>query len=180
MDTENVVTGAVPENIGHPPPPVPSIGPMHHLHRLVEWLVILLFAAIVLVAVLQVVNRFFLGNSLSWSEEFQRYGHIWLVLMSISIAYRRGAHIGVDLLHSFLPPRPVALLRGLIDAAWLLLGVLVIYSAWKILGVSARQISAGLAITMDKVYAGFVLGGGYMVLTAAEQLVLRILGRTRP
>ncbi|MBB4266606.1 TRAP transporter small permease [Roseospira visakhapatnamensis] len=180
MEAEHVVTPPVSETVGRPPPPAPSIGPMRHLHRLIEWLAILMFTAIVVVAVIQVVNRFFLGNSLSWSEEFQRYGHIWLVLMSISIAYRRGAHIGVDLLHSLLPHRPATLLRGVIDVAWLLLGVLLIVSAWKILGVSARQISAGLGVTMDKVYAGFLFGGGYMILSAAEQLILRLLGRVRP
>lgn len=68
----------------------------------------------------------------------------------------------------------------LIDAAWLLLGVLIVISAWKILGVSSRQISAGLGITMDKVYAGFLLGGGYMILAAAEQLVLRFTERAGP
>lgn len=151
-----------------------------YLHRAVEAAAIALFLAIVLVAVAQIVNRFFLGQSLSWSEEFQRYGHIWLVLLAVTIAYRRGAHIGVDFLHGMLPDRPAATLRGLIDAAWLLLGVLICVSAWKILGVSSRQISAGLGVTMDKVYAGFLLGGGYMILSAAEQLALRIAGRGRP
>ncbi|WP_299904091.1 TRAP transporter small permease [uncultured Paracoccus sp.] len=156
-----------------------SLGMMRWLHRVVEWLAIALFAAIVIVAVVSVVNRFFLGNSLSWSEEFQRYGHIWLVLLAVTIAYRRGSHIGVDLLHDMLPGRAAALLRGAIDAAWLLLGVLICWSAWKILGVSSRQISAGLGVTMDKVYAGFLLAGGYMILSAAEQLVLRIGGEVR-
>ncbi|MBA4489804.1 TRAP transporter small permease [Paracoccus sp. S1E-3] len=171
MEAETVMTETAPPG---------GFTVTHYLHRAVEGAAILLFLAIVLVAVAQIVNRFFLGNSLSWSEEFQRYGHIWLVLLAVTIAYRRGAHIGVDLLQGMLPGRPAAALRGLIDAAWLLLGVLIVCSAWKILGVSSRQISAGLGVTMDKVYAGFLLGGGYMILAAAERLALRITngGRT--
>lgn len=171
MEAETVTTETAP------PGAFPAI---RYLHRAVECAAILLLLAIVLVAVAQIVNRFFLGNSLSWSEEFQRYGHIWLVLLAVTIAYRRGAHIGVDLLQAILPTRPAAALCGLIDAAWLLLGVLIVISAWKILGVSSRQISAGLGITMDKVYAGFLLGGGYMILAAAGQLVLRFTERAGP
>lgn len=47
-----------------PPGAFPAI---RYLHRAVECAAILLFLAIVLVAVAQIVNRFFLGNSLSWS-----------------------------------------------------------------------------------------------------------------
>ena len=48
-------------------------------------------------------NRFVLGYSLSWSEEFQKFGHVWMVMLAILVAYRRGAHLGMDMLLHLLP-----------------------------------------------------------------------------
>ena len=62
--------------------------------RAVEYLLFLFFLAFTLVGGLQVFNRFVLGLPLSWSEEFQKYGHIWMVMLAIPVAYRRGAHLG--------------------------------------------------------------------------------------
>ena len=70
----------------------------HVADRAVEYTVALCFLLIVIVGSLQVFNRFVLNMSLSWSEEFQRYGQIWIVFLGIPVAYRRGVHIGMELL----------------------------------------------------------------------------------
>ncbi len=167
---------ASPEGIGAGPATQVAVSGrvMMLVHRTFEASAIAIFAVIVVVAVLQVVNRSFVGASLSWSEELQRYGHIWLVLIAITVAYRRGAHIGVDLLHDYLSPRNTGRIRIAIDAAWVLTGVLIIASTWKLLAIASRQVSPGIGVTMDKVYFGFVIGGAYLALTGIEQLVHRL------
>ena len=62
------------------------------IDRGVEACVAAIFAAMCVVGLLQVFNRFVLNKSLSWSEEFQIYCHVWIVFLAIPIAYRRGAH----------------------------------------------------------------------------------------
>lgn len=146
------------------------------IHKLFEAAAVVLFVAIVVVAILQIVNRFFIGNSLSWSEEFQRYGHIWLVFFAIPIGYRRGSHIGVDFLQRALSPRNALVLEWLIDLGWLLLGIIIVYSTSQLLGVAGRQHSPGVGLSMDKVYFGFVLGGGYLVFTAIDRLLQKVIG----
>ena len=59
--------------------------------RGVEYAVAAIFAAMCAVGLLQVFNRFVLNRSLSWSEEFQIYCHVWIVFLAIPIAYRHGA-----------------------------------------------------------------------------------------
>jgi TRAP-type C4-dicarboxylate transport system permease small subunit len=80
--------------------------------RAAEALVIALFAVIVLVGGLQVLCRYAINASLSWSEELQRYGLIWIVFLALVIGYRRGAHIGMGLFLEKLP-RAVQDRRGL-------------------------------------------------------------------
>lgn len=167
---------------GTRPPGLP--GPLELLfawvHRFFEIAVIVLFCAIVVVAVLQVTNRFVVGRSLSWSEEFQRYGHIWLIFFTVPIGYRRAAHIGVDFIQKALGEKRAMILDWIIDIAWLGLGASIVVSTWILLGVAWRQTSPGIGLTMDKVYFGLVIGGGYLMFTAAERLLRKLAAGVRP
>lgn len=140
------------------------------LHRLVEVFVILLFVAMLAVGFMQIVNRFFLGTSLSWSEEFQRFGHIWLVFLSIPIGYRRAAHIGVDMLQERLAPGAARVSVLMIDVCWLLLGSALIWTTWRLMAVASRQTAPALGITMDWVYLGLALAGAYLIVVALQRL----------
>ena len=152
--------------------------------RVAEALIVALFAAIVLVGGLQVVCRYGINASLSWSEELQRYGLIWIVFLAMVVGYRRGAHIGMGL---FLEKMPRAVQRPMgwfIDLLWLGLGVAMVFftaayrSAAGITFIKSvsRQSSAGLGLRMDIVYSCIVIGGGYLVLAAVHNLLRRAAG----
>ena len=131
----------------------------------------LIFLAFTLIGGLQVFNRFVLGLPLSWSEEFQKFGHIWMVFIAIPVAYRRGAHIGMDALLNRLPAlaqRGVALL---IEAMWLILALAIGYYTIRLMEVARFQESPGLGWRMDHVYGGMVLGAAYLALLALRRLV---------
>jgi TRAP-type C4-dicarboxylate transport system permease small subunit len=132
--------------------------------------VVALFAAMIAVGTAQVFNRYFFGVSLSWAEEAQRYAHIWLVFFTIPVVYRLGAHIGVDLLLSRAPAsfRHRAIVA--IDELWLATGLTIIVVGSQVVGVARMQTTPGLGLRMDLVYAGILLGGAYMALTAVRRL----------
>ena len=56
----------------------------------------------VIVAV-QVFFRYVLNQSLFWSEELARYLLVWLSFLGASVAYRRKAHPGIDILQAKMP-----------------------------------------------------------------------------
>ena len=58
-------------------------GLFRKIDRGVECAVAVIFAAMCLVGLLQVFNRFVINKSLSWSEEFQIFCHIWIVFLAI-------------------------------------------------------------------------------------------------
>jgi TRAP-type transport system small permease protein len=154
--------------------------------RAIETLVIALFATIVLVGGLQVFCRYVVNASLSWSEELQRYGLIWIVFLALVIGYRRGAHIGMNILLEKLPRAAHSAVGWFVDLLWLGLGLaMVIYSAFyqSAAGMSfiasvGRQSSAGMGLRMDIVYACIVIGGSYLVLAALHNLLARAAGGT--
>jgi TRAP-type C4-dicarboxylate transport system permease small subunit len=154
--------------------------------RAADTLIIALFAVIVLVGGLQVLCRYGFNASLSWSEELQRYGLIWLVFLALVAGYRRGSHIGMGLLLEKLPlavQRPVG---WFIDLLWLGLGLAMVFftAAYKsaagmtFIRSVGRQSSAGLGLRMDIVYACIVIGGAYLVLAALHNLLRRAAGES--
>lgn len=157
----------------------------------VQALVVMLFAAMVVVGAWQVISRKVLGASLTWSEELQIYMHIWLVFLAVGVAYRHSKHIAV----TFIVERfPLFVQRGMAvfyDVAWLVLGVSMVYfssvyqtplgrtfleTAAKNRSPSLRLPGAAEGVPYSLIYAGLVVGGVYIVFVAVRRLVARALG----
>src|SRR5690606_7983738 len=51
-----------------------------------------------------------------WSEAWTRASLIWTVMLGVALAFRQGAMLSVEMLHSFLAPRNKRLLEHLIMA----------------------------------------------------------------
>ena len=140
------------------------------IDRTMEWTLVVLLLLMVAVGGLQVFNRFVLNASLSWSEELQRYAHIWLVFIAIPVAYRRCAHIGMNMLVERFPAVLQKALRLVCELVWLAFGACVAWYTTVIMGVAKNQSSSGLAITMDWVYLALVVGSTYLVLCVGRNL----------
>src|SRR5690625_222414 len=72
------------------------------LFQLVSWAAQLLLWAAVASGFYQVLSRFVLQSPAAWSEALTRATVIWTVMLGISLAFRHGAMLGVDILHSTL------------------------------------------------------------------------------
>jgi TRAP-type C4-dicarboxylate transport system permease small subunit len=138
--------------------------------RIMEFLIAALFILMVCVGGLQVFNRFILNQSLSWSEELQKFSHIWLVFLTIPVAYNRGSHIGIQILFNKFSPRLQKLFSILFDLLWSALAIAIAYYSIIIMGVAKFQTSAGLGIRMDWVYFGMVIGGVYLFFSSIRKL----------
>lgn len=139
------------------------------IDRGVEYGVAAIFAAMCVVGLLQVFNRFVLNKSLSWSEEFQIFCHIWIVFLAIPIAYRRGAHLSVDSFRSMLPPRAGKFFNFLIELIWIWFAVALTWLSWKVSEVAKLQDSPGLEIPMSYPYYSMVVGGAYLLLVVLRR-----------
>jgi TRAP-type C4-dicarboxylate transport system permease small subunit len=146
------------------------------IDRAMEFLLFAIFLAFSLVGGLQVFNRFVLGLPLSWSEEFQKFGHVWMVFIAVPVAYRRGAHIGMDVLLLKLPRALRRSVELAIEFLWLVLACAIGIYTLKLMEVAKFQDSPGLGLRMDYVYSGMALGAVYLALIA----VRRIAAHFRP
>ena len=140
------------------------------LDRGAEWLVAAIFAVIVCIALLQVFHRFALNSSLSWSEEAQIFGHIWIVFLGIPIAYRRGAHLYIETFCDMLPALPRAAFNLAVELTWAAFAVSLMILGFMVARVAHLQESPGLELPMSYPYAGMVVGGAYLLLVAGRRI----------
>lgn len=138
--------------------------------RGVERLAAAIFAAIVLIALVQVFSRYALNYSLSWSEEAQIFGHIWIVFLGIPIAYRRGAHLYIETFCDMLPRAPRAVFNLAIELLWLAFAVSLMVLGWQVARIAHLQNSPGLEVPMSYPYSGMVLGGAYLLFVALRRI----------
>ena len=143
------------------------------IDRGVEYAVAAIFAAMCAVGLLQVFNRFVLNRSLSWSEEFQIYCHVWIVFLAIPIAYRHGAHMSVEAFRSRLPRALARLFDFAIEMLWVWFAVSLAWLAWRVSEVAKLQSSPGLDLPMNWVYYSMVVGGAYLLLVVLRRIFTR-------
>ena len=73
------------------------------LDNLEEYLLALLLALMVLLVFIQVVSRYALHRSLSYTEELVRYLFVWSTFLGAGAALKRDRHLKVDVLVQRLP-----------------------------------------------------------------------------
>ncbi|MGH7880657.1 MAG: TRAP transporter small permease [Candidatus Binataceae bacterium] len=146
------------------------------IDRAAEWTVAILFMGLVLTGGLQVFCRFALNYPLPWSEEVQIFGHVWIVFLTIPIAYNRGSHILMNILLERLPLSVQRAIAIAVDIMWLWIGGSIVIFSMRLVRVAAFQLSPALEIPMSYIYTGLVIGGGYLTLVAVRKLVAHTRG----
>jgi TRAP-type C4-dicarboxylate transport system permease small subunit len=134
------------------------------INRVTEIAVGLLIAATVGVTFLQVVFRYGLDSSLSWSEEFSRYAFIWAIFLGTAAAARRGQHMAVDLLRETLPGLARRLLERFIALICIVFFAVFAYAAYLLTVNAIGQISTALGISIAAIDVSAPVGAAITML----------------
>ena len=148
------------------------------IDRTIETIITIAFTLMVLSGGMQVFFRYVLKHSLSWSEEFQKYMHIWIIFLAIPLAYKNGAHIGMKVMYDKFPGTVQYILTLLFDALWFSMGCVMVYYTVRIMKIAKMQTSPGLGLRMDMVYSCILIGGVYLCFTAARNIAGHIVNKS--
>jgi len=142
-------------------------------NRLIGHVVVLFFAAMTTIILMQVFFRYVLENSLSWSEELARYLFIWLTFLGASIAMRENAHIKVSEIVGLVKNKK---LNAILRLAACVAGIVFLYILMtNSLVVAQRVLSLGqVSPTMEFLpigitYFAIPIGCFFMLLNLVEQ-----------
>jgi TRAP-type C4-dicarboxylate transport system permease small subunit len=122
----------------------------------------LLLLAMVVIIVIQVIARYILGSSLSWSEETSRFFFIWVVLLGTVIGVHDGSHVAVEFLLNMLPKSLNCFLKFFYTACLCVLSGVMVWSGIELSMAVALQLSPATRISMTYVYAAVPVCSGIM------------------
>lgn len=135
-----------------------------------------LFGALVVTILLQIIFRYFIGDSLSWAEEASRMMFVWLIYIGGIMTVRQGANITFDLFLESLPHRfwlPAYVAVNVFVCAFL------IVVTW--IGIEAtlgmRQLTPILRVPVRVVYLAIPIGCAGMCVTQIIHAVETIRAR---
>lgn len=147
------------------------------IDRAVEAIIGLLAGMMILVIFAQVIFRYVLGSSLTWSEELARYTFIWVIFLGTSCAMRRGQHMAVEGIFETIPARWVSPFKIVVGLTNAVLFCIVIYTGLILTQNAATQVSTALEISIGFVYVAAPLGAALTLLHIVNGVVQIAAGR---
>ena len=134
------------------------------IFSILEWLVCLLFAAIIILGGMQVFFRYVLESSLVWSEEISKILFFYIIYLGAALAIRNSSYASVDFLSRQFPPKFKRVIDLLIWIFILCFLVTVIVLGGQITLQTLDQITPALEIPQAIIYFILPLGAFMMIL----------------
>jgi TRAP-type transport system small permease protein len=129
------------------------------------------FCMIVIVFV-QVIARYVMHDSLSWSEEIARYLLVWTIFLSAGYVLGQGAHIFLDVVFNAFPKKLQKIFRLISNLLLLAFSYVVTQYGIELVQVGMKQKSSAVGIPMSLVYLAIPVGGGLLLLYCLFEIVL--------
>ena len=146
------------------------------------WVEYLLFGfgfTMTMVVALQVLFRYGFNQSLFWSEELARYLLVWLSFLGASVAYRRKAHPGIDVLQKKMPDSLRKYAKILVLLVSLVLFGVMIYFGCRFAYFVRLQISPALYLPKWIIFGIIPLSGFILMIHALYFLLAELAGESR-
>lgn len=146
---------------------------MTKIDRFLEHFLALLMVLMVVDVTWQVVTRFVLSQPSSFTEEIARFLLIWIGVLGAAYAYRKRAHLGLDLLTSKMAP--AARRRANVVANLCCFGFaasVMVFGGINLVALTLdlRQTSAALQVPIGYIYTVIPISGLLICLYALNNI----------
>ncbi len=123
---------------------------------------------------LNVVLRYFLKTGIYWSEEVATGCFVWSVFLGAAAGYKRKAHVGVDMIINYLPPKVTHIVTIIVDAILLLINSYITYIAIIYLSLSYKKPTPVLGISSAFISSSILISFAIMSIYSVRFLILDI------
>ena len=139
------------------------------------YICIALMSAMTVILFVQVVMRYVLQSSLSWSEELARYLFVWLIYLGISYGAKIMKHIKIDAALGIFPGkiRPWIVILG--DLIFLGFALYICYSSYGLVKkqIMIGQVSPAMQMPMWILYSAPMVGFALTAFREVQTLIFR-------
>jgi TRAP-type C4-dicarboxylate transport system permease small subunit len=130
----------------------------HWITALCHALASLLLAGIACLGMWQVTSRFVLSQPTTWTEESMRRLLVWMVMLGVVVAVRKGALVSVDLMLRLSSGAWRRVVRGVITGAHLSFFTVLVWFGMDLVWRVRFQTFASMELSMAWAYAAMPVG----------------------
>lgn len=146
----------------------------HNINRLIEFVLIFIFAVLVLDVLWQVFGRYVLNQSFSFTEEFARFALIWLSILGAAYLSGKREHLSMDFLVRKLSPENKRKRMQVIESIMFVFALVVMVVGGGNLVYTTLylgQISPAMHISLGYVYAIVPISGLLIMYYAVYNII---------
>jgi TRAP-type C4-dicarboxylate transport system permease small subunit len=138
-----------------------------------RYLLLPLYAMIVVTIFMEVFRRFVLSYSSIWAEEVARYAFIYVSWIGASAAIKERAHIRIDLILPIVGERTKAIIMIIGDLVTIVLAVLAFWWSLETVLVSVKfgSVTHGLRISLAWFLAAVPIGFAMMLVRLIQSII---------
>lgn len=116
--------------------------------------------------VANIISRYFLKTGIFWSEEVATGFFVWSVFIGAAAAFKKGQHIGIDIIVSKLSGRNRAIANVLIDLVVLIvIGFITVFSFLYVI-TSYTKLTPVLGVSSAYISSSIIVGFTFMLIRA--------------
>jgi TRAP-type C4-dicarboxylate transport system permease small subunit len=145
--------------------------PITIIRKLIKYVILILFAVIVVAVFYQVLMRYIFGSPPAWTEELSRFSLVWLIILSSSVCIRKSRHFNVDYITQMFSRRGLLVLNMFLTLLVVLFLSVVMYYGFLSMLRAFDTTSPAMQISMGYVQLIFPLGIGANLMEAIVLLV---------
>lgn len=137
---------------------------------------IILMSLMTLLIFVQVIMRYIMHNSLTWSEELARYLFIWLIYIGISYGAKIMKHIKIEAALGLFPKAVRSYVVIIGDILFLGFALFIAYTAYTLVvkQIGLGQQSPAIHMPMWIIYAAPMVGFALTSIRQIQTIVYRI------
>ncbi|MCI7262074.1 MAG: TRAP transporter small permease [Otoolea sp.] len=125
---------------------------------------------------LNVLMRYFMKSPLLWAEEVATGLFVWTVFVGSAYAYRKHAHLGVDILVNALPEKIRAVVKVVMDVLGLFVLIMLTYVSVLYVYNTLDKLSNTLRVPSWYVSSAVPIGFGLSLIYAVYFLAKDFMG----
>jgi len=132
------------------------------INKIIEYVLIFIFALLVIDVLWQVFSRYILGQSFSFTEEFARFALIWLSILGAAYLNGKREHLSIDIFLRNLGPKKLVKRYQIIEILIFIFALIVMVIGGGNLVYTTLylgQVSPAMHISLGHVYAIVPISG---------------------
>lgn len=150
------------------------------VERAIKWfdlvikaVIFFLIITMMVVGLLQIVFRYVIRGSLSWSEELIRYCFVWTTMLCVPVGIHEGKHVAIDSIRKLVKGKAAKYYDIFIYLVELAVFIVLIYFGFHLAINNVNQLSAAMKLPIAYVIMAVPISGILGVFYVAFQIFFK-------